>query len=630
MVYKPKTTSPSTPAPAQVANSRPSQSPTQPNQAAAPLAPLQVSPQAIAAAQAKKQAADVNGQAQQLHQLINQITVQKHTTGSPATLVVGVENAASLRLGSSRYLATDGGFWKGVTYPSLEGGIPALQAELKKLKAGGQMPAVMEAYEKLYGTSLTAVLGEQVRNPQERQALLAALPPPISEAQLTKDAFIEQIAVQYVYQNNSADALNASQNDGRRGSSPKDILGTFGYRAGPPISGKWGFQMRVFVPVDPKSGKLPIVAFRGTEGISFDVKEKPEGTLDTIIGDFSPAGVGYNQYQQNHELIKRNMDAAASQGKVIITGHSLGGAIAQIAATEFRQVTSEVVTFQSAAISQQDVNRMKAYNAANPRAAVKSRHYRVDGDVVPNAGEADLPGEIHYFDRMTKPKGANMPYQMDLSYDTIDLTRAQGGHVSPMLSTYLHGQKPQNAQQAVLNNKGIRDESTMGQNAQDVQMVYGGRYSTEKDPRLQLESRRTTTMVKAMNMSSMYESVYYDQIAYNTLLAKVEEMAVGKKYATYADFRAAATELINSLSGHGRLPLTQKDAALGQQLKLPRTEKDYAHPIATSAMMPVYPLKDSQFAEMQKTGVLITEAVAQRVRRELPMLWDAWHPEGAK
>lgn len=629
MVYKPKTAKAASQAPS--TSSKPVPSGTAPQKPAGPMAPPRLSAQSVQAVQARKQANNPNdpgvqAQARQLQQLIGQLSKQEQTTGSLATVAVGKENAANLRLGSSRRLVTDGGFWKGMSYASLDSGVKELQLALNKLRAGGNLPTVMQAYEKLYGTSLSAVLGERVRNPQVRSPLMATLPPPLDAAQLTKDAFIEQLAVQYVYQNTPAAALNASTNDGRRGSNPRDILRSFGYRAGPPIAGKWGFQMRVFLPLDPESGKQPIVAFRGTEGIAFSMKSEPEGTLDTIIGDFAPAGVGYNQYVQNHALIKRNMDAAASYGKVIITGHSLGGALAQIAATEFRGVATEVVTFQAAAISQQDVDKMKAHNAAHPQRAVKARHYRVDGDVVPNAGQANLPGEIHYFDRMVRPKGSTVPYKPELNFDTIDMTRAKGGHVSPILSTYLRGRQPHNAQQALLRGKGIKDESTLGKNGQDVQMVYSGRYSTQQDPRIQLESRRTTTMVSAMNLTNKYAEVYYDQISYNTLLAKVEGMAGGKDYSDYQSFRASAQEQIRKLSGKGSLPLLPQDRALGEQLKLKMTTTDYTQGPGIYNVSQ----KPSPFADMLKKGVPITQAAADRVTAELEGIWRSWHPEEKK
>lgn len=587
-----------------------------------PLPPVRLSAQAIEAAQARKQAVNPNDpqdpavqeQARQLQKILGSLSVQKPTTGSPATPVFGLENAANLHLGSSRKLVTNGGMWKGLHYASLDEHMKEVQDALKKLKAGGNLGAVMQAYEKLYGTSVTAVLGEQVRNPLERQKLLTLLPAPMREAQLTRDAFIEQLAVRYVYQNTSADALNKSTDDGRRASSPKDILNTFGYRAGPPVAGKWGFQMRVFLPL--KAGLPPIVAFRGTEGISFDMKSEPEGTLDTIVGDFAPAGVGYNQYRANHALIKRNMDAAATHGHLIITGHSLGGALAQIAATEFRAVTRECVTFQAANIDQQDVNKVKNYNKANPKNPLKSTHYRIDGDVVPNAGQAALPGEIHYFDRVVRPKGSTAPFKLDLKADTLDVTRAQGGHISPMLSTYLRGQKAQNQQQTTLQQKGLRDESTLGKNAQDVQMVYGGKYGTEKDPRIELESRRTTTLVGAMKLGNLYENVYYDQIAYNTLLAKVEGLVASGKYKSLKEFVGAAQKVIEPLRKGGRLPLGAQDKQLGTQLKLKLTQKFSERP--------------SPYGEMIEAGVPITRAAINRVTAELETIWTSWHPEVKK
>ncbi|MCV5755307.1 hypothetical protein OFN51_41550, partial [Escherichia coli] len=79
-------------------------------------------------------------------------------------------------------------------------------------------------------------------------------------------------------------------------------------------------------------------AFRGTEGVGLRVRDDPktpqneqESGLDTLVADFAYAEVGYSQYRQNRELIRRNLEAAARRGRLILTGHSLGGALAQIA-----------------------------------------------------------------------------------------------------------------------------------------------------------------------------------------------------------------------------------------------------------------------------------------------------------
>ncbi|EYB69264.1 hypothetical protein DEIPH_ctg009orf0002 [Deinococcus phoenicis] len=567
----------------------------------------------------QRKAAPPNAQAGQegallLHGAVEKNTRVRPTTGSPATLLFGVEVAADLRLGSTRKLVENPGFWSGPRYPSLDEAEGPLRAVLGKLKAAGTLGAALTAYARRYGRSFSTVLGERVRDPNVRQRLLALLPPPLTEAQLTRDAFIEQLAVGYVYLNDSATSLQNSANDGRRGSSPKDILGTFGFQAGPPISGRWGLQMRVFLPI-PGRAKYPhpIVAFRGTEGIAFSMKGKAEGTTDTVVGDFAPEAVGYNQYNFNRELIKRNIQAAAKHGKVIFTGHSLGGALAQIAAAEFQGLAAEVVTFQSPAIRQADAARVRANNQAHPASALLSRHYRIDGDAVPTAGEAVLPGSIVYFDRVERPRGSAAPYRPQLSFDAADLTRATAGHVSPMLTTAVRGQPARPGALGVIAERGLRDEGTLGPQGKDVAAVYAGSYDTGHDPRVNLEPERLTTGVRGMRLASQYEAVFYESIAYNTLLDRVEKMAGSGQYKNYAGFRAAALQLIGRLSGKGRLPLTAQDAALGRQFQLPL--RDWGG-------------KASPFAQMQQQGVLIDQASANRVANRLEGLWNSWHPEG--
>lgn len=564
--------------------------------------------------------------ARQLQQLVLRLTTSEPTMGSAAALLFGMEKAADLRLGSSRKLVQSKGFMPDPRYASLDGANKELIGALTALKKSGQAGVVLAAYQRLYGQSFTAILGERVRDPLARQRLMTLLPAPISDAQLTRDAFLEQVAVQYVYMNDSGKALTESRNDGRRGSDPQTILKTFGYRAGPPIAGKWGFQMRTFYPLTP--GLHPIVAFRGTEGIAFDLEKKKEGTIDTVIGDLAPAGVGYDQYTQNHALIALNMQAAAKGGPLIIVGHSLGGALAQIAATEFRAQTAEVVTFQAAAISAQDVAKVTAYNQAHLGKGVKATHYRVDGDVVPTAGQADLPGTIHYFDRVERPKGSTKPFELELSADAVNTERASSGHVSPVLSTYLRGQGQTTGALGSLATSGLRDEQTLEPKGKDVQMIYGGQYSTQHDPRMILEPKRTTTAVWAMDTASMYSSVYYDQIAYNTLLAYVETLAQARG-ATYTSFIAAARKEIVTLGGKGRLPLRAEDEQLSRQLDLPVAERDFQRPIPVGLGI-TYARKDAPIVEMREHGVLISVAAGQRVLTELGRIWDSWHPEAAK
>jgi pimeloyl-ACP methyl ester carboxylesterase len=141
-----------------------------------------------------------------------------------------------------------------------------------------------------------------------------------------------------------------------------------------------GLQVAAFAPCDemmqeglPKPER-PVVAFRGTE-------PQREGLQD-IGTDFGDAGVGYSQFEPNEAEIAALM---GSVGGCDVVGHSLGGALAQLAACRIGGV-SEIVTFQSPGIDEDDLALLEE--------GVESTHYRVKGDVVDDAGEGHTEGEV--------------------------------------------------------------------------------------------------------------------------------------------------------------------------------------------------------------------------------------------
>jgi serralysin len=73
------------------------------------------------------------------------------------------------------------------------------------------------------------------------------------------------------------------------------------------------------------------------------------GTNEPIddLANHDPQGIGWNQFAANRDVITAWLVkvAQATQQKPDIIGHSLGGAIAQIAATHLSHLTGEVVTF---------------------------------------------------------------------------------------------------------------------------------------------------------------------------------------------------------------------------------------------------------------------------------------------
>lgn len=156
-----------------------------------------------------------------------------------------------------------------------------------------------------------------------------------------------------------------------------------GYQAMPIIRGVHEFVMRTFLPT--QAGKPPVVAFRGT------VPTK----IQTVIADLDPSGIGMYQFNPNRALIDGQIAAAAAHGPIVSSGHSLGGALAQIAAATFPDRVGRIVTFQAPGVPRELVEKLEAYNTEHPDAAIESSHHRVKGDLVPLGGEALTPGVIH-------------------------------------------------------------------------------------------------------------------------------------------------------------------------------------------------------------------------------------------
>jgi hypothetical protein len=218
----------------------------------------------------------------------------------------------------------------------------------------------------------------------ERQPATDKVPPAASFSELTgqpkteakkaeplanTDAMIEQLA----------HGMVAKELDDK----DREFLAANGYDALPIIRGVHEFVMRTFVPTE--AGKPPIVAFRGT------VPSK----VQTLIADLDPSGIGVYQFNPNRALIQAQMQAAATHGKVVSSGHSLGGALAQIAAATFPDLVAHIVTFQAPGVSKETAQALEKYNAEHPDDAIESSHHRVKGDLVPMGGEALTPGVIH-------------------------------------------------------------------------------------------------------------------------------------------------------------------------------------------------------------------------------------------
>jgi hypothetical protein len=231
--------------------------------------------------------------------------------------------------------------------------------------------------------SFSALTGAPAVKPEDASTAAAPL--------ANTDAMIEQLAHGMV-----AKELDATD---------EAFLHANGYEAMPIIRGVHEFVMRTFVPLH--AGKPPIVAFRGT------VPSK----IQTVIADLDPSGIGIYQFNPNRALIDGQMAAAATHGPIISAGHSLGGALAQIAAAAFPDRVGRIVTFQAPGVSRETAKKIVDYNAAHPDEAIESSHHRVAGDLVPMGGEALTPGVVHnhkmtggnVFQRNALAKHTSMP-----------------------------------------------------------------------------------------------------------------------------------------------------------------------------------------------------------------------------
>jgi hypothetical protein len=139
--------------------------------------------------------------------------------------------------------------------------------------------------------------------------------------------------------------------------------------------------------------KPPVLVFRGTDSLIDDVANADRRS------------VGFNQFEANKQalgnwLTQISQDTAKNPRRLPpdVLGHSLGGALTQLAATEFTSAIGDVVTFNSPGVSQSTVNTFKQKVGAGKNVT----HYIVSGDFVSLGGEAFIPGKV-VFQTFTNP-----------------------------------------------------------------------------------------------------------------------------------------------------------------------------------------------------------------------------------
>ncbi|ACY14237.1 hypothetical protein [Haliangium ochraceum] len=153
-----------------------------------------------------------------------------------------------------------------------------------------------------------------------------------------------------------------------------------------------GLQAVRIDPLDPEGEHGSIVGFRGTEPVAGhqSTLTNPTGFADDVATDLG-RDIGGNQYRENQERIHALI--AGGTGPMTLTGHSLGGALAQHAAAGSTDLNvSNVVGFQAPGI---DSSAANSFNAANADGHIDVRFHEHEKDVVHRAGEQKLDG-THY------------------------------------------------------------------------------------------------------------------------------------------------------------------------------------------------------------------------------------------
>lgn len=288
--------------------------------------------------------------------------------------------------------------------------LPPAHEEAAPAAEPQQQPAAQAAPP---AASFEALTGQQQQQPQEQvQTGQAALEPagpkttspPEVDSSTVSDTFVEQLAHGMAYK------VELSEAD-------EKYLADHGYKAMPPVEGQHQFFMRRFMPL--QGGKPPIVCFRGT------VPSK----VDTLIADVDPSGIGMYQFNPNKQMIEAQMQAAASAGKVISAGHSLGGALAQIAAATFPGLVDRIVTFQAPGVSREMAKKIVEHNEQHPDEAIESSHHRVANDLVPVGGQALTPGTVHNHEMVGGSRLSRNPLAAHVSYPLANEAVAQGEQV---------------------------------------------------------------------------------------------------------------------------------------------------------------------------------------------------------
>jgi len=225
---------------------------------------------------------------------------------------------------------------------------------------------------------------------------------------------MEQLAHRFAYNNQNLNPEQMAKLDSG--------LAGIGYKRIRVIeSSDTGFQAVLFEPVlesaPVKAGYKAELGLDGMsepalEGLHTVVAFRGTCNLKGLLDDADPTGIGTYQFAM-HEAEIRDLLAQANSlghGRPDVTGHSLGGALAQLATASYGDMIQDIITFQSPGLNANEANSVDPEEHA-------STHYRMAGDIVPTAGDNVTSGQIVRFSQEESPqtateviKRANVPH----------------------------------------------------------------------------------------------------------------------------------------------------------------------------------------------------------------------------
>ncbi|MGD1873306.1 MAG: alpha/beta fold hydrolase [Mastigocoleus sp.] len=219
----------------------------------------------------------------------------------------------------------------------------------------------------------------------------------------TRDVYLEKIAHGLVYKNSLE---NTHKTWLEEQGFEKEWCGGGLQRPG------WGVNYGLLVPDKEKPkrpGLAPVLAFRGTS------------SLRTLWQDFDMNSPGHGGFNKQRKKIDKYVNDHTKGAKIDVTGHSLGGALAQHYTGNNPEKVRRLVTFQSAAPNAKQYN--KNINNTDENDLPEVIHHIAKGDLVDLAGGEHLEGKFF----LHNVKGRNPLSHTSMLLNTEDIVGNKEG-----------------------------------------------------------------------------------------------------------------------------------------------------------------------------------------------------------